>query len=66
MDGAKNANNQNETIKELILLMKIQEENMATLARANEKHADNFTELLKQMKKTDAPLEGNAADADAS
>ncbi|MFR7824694.1 MAG: hypothetical protein ACLU30_17005, partial [Odoribacter splanchnicus] len=44
-----------ETIKELMAAIKRRDEHVEALIRVNEKHADNFAELLRQMKKTDAP-----------
>lgn len=46
-----------ETVRELIAALKRRDEHVEALIRVNEKHADNFAELLRQMKKTDAPKE---------
>lgn len=54
------------TIKELVAAIKRRDEQVDALIKVNEKHADNFAELLKQMKKTDAPKDGGAVNADAS
>lgn len=45
---------ESETIKELIAAIKRRDEDVAALIRTNEKHADNFAELLLLIKKTDA------------
>ena len=55
-----------ETIKELMAAIKRRDEHVEALIRVNEKHADNFAELLRQMKKTDAPKDDGAGCADAS
>lgn len=49
--------NELETVKELMAAIKRRDEHVEALIRVNEKHADNFAELLKQMKKTDAQKE---------
>lgn len=49
-----------ETVKELMAAIKRRDEHVEALIRVNEKHADNFAELLRQMKKTDAPKEYTA------
>ena len=43
------------TVKELMAAIKRRDEHVEALIRVNKKHADNFAELLRQMKKTDAP-----------
>lgn len=55
-----------ETVKELMAAIKRRDEHVDALIRVNEKHADNLAELIKQMKKTDAPKDGSAECADAS
>ena len=55
-----------ELIKELMAAIKRRDEQVEALIRVNEKHADNFAELLKQLKKTDAPKDGGAMNADVS
>lgn len=57
---------ESETVKELIAALKRRDEHVEALIRVNEKHADNFAELLRQMKKTDAPKGDGAGCADAS
>lgn len=52
------------TIHELIAAIKRRDEQVDALIRVNEKHADNFAELLKQMKKKNARQEGYAGCAD--
>lgn len=54
------------TVKELMAAIKRRDEHVEALIRVNEKHADNFAELIKQMKKTDVRKEGGAVNADAS
>ncbi len=49
-----------ETIRELIAALKRRDEHVEALIRVNEKHADNFAEILRQMKKTDVPKEDSA------
>lgn len=58
--------NDSETIKELIEAIKRRDKHVESLIRISEKHADNFAELLNQMKKTNAHPNGDAACADAS
>lgn len=53
------------TVKELIAAIKRRDEHVEALIRVNEKYADSFTELLKQLKKKDAPKDGGAMNADA-
>lgn len=55
-----------ETVRELIDALKRRDEHVEALIRVNEKHADNFAELLKQLKKTDVPRGDGAGCADAS
>lgn len=55
-----------ETVKELMAAIKRRDEHVEALIRVNEKHADNFAELLRQMKKMDAPKGDGAGCADAS
>ena len=55
-----------ETVRELIAALKRRDEHVEALIRVNEKHADDFAELLRQMKKTDAPKDDGAGCADAS
>ena len=55
-----------ETIKELMAAIKRRDEHVEALIRVNEKHADNFAELLRQMKKTDAPKEDSVGCADVA
>lgn len=55
-----------ETVRELMAAIKRRDEHVEALIRVNEKHADNLTELIKQMKKTDAPKGDGAGCADAS
>lgn len=57
---------ESETVKELTAAIKRRDEQVDALIRVNEKHADNFAELLKQMKKTNALKDGGAVNADAS
>lgn len=53
-------------IKELVAAIKRRDEHVKALIRVNEKHADNFAELLRQMKKTDAQKDDGAGCVDAS
>lgn len=55
-----------ETVKELMAAIKRRDEHVEALIRVNEKHADNFAELLKQMKKTNALKGEDAECVDAS
>lgn len=57
---------ESETVKELIAALKRRDEHVEALIRVNEKHADNFAELLRQMKKTDVQTEDAAGCVDAS
>ena len=56
-DSLEKSIEESETVRELIAALKRRDEHVEALIRVNEKHADNFAELLRQMKKTDAPKE---------
>ena len=65
-DSLEKSIEESETVKELMAAIKRRDEHVEALIRVNEKHADNFAELLRQMKKTDALKEDAAGCAGAS
>lgn len=58
--------NDAEIVKELIEAIKRRDKHVEALIRISEKHADNFAELLNQMKKTTAHPNKDAACTDTS
>ena len=65
-DSLEKSIEESETVKELMAAIKRRDEHVEALIRVNEKHADNFAELLRQMKKTDAPKGDTAGCADVA